>query len=107
MKTRSFFAINLERSLVIIAVSWPISAGFICSGLGLAQVPLDYEPPQEKDLYDTLPSGTKSDSFLDSANPIDLMNKLRRATAMDDATSPSDAIDRALKVLQVEESNGR
>ena len=36
-------------------------------------------------------------SILDSANPIDLMNKIRRGTAMDDATPPGDAIDAALR----------
>ena len=30
---------------------------------------------------------------------MDLMNKLRKSTAMDDATPPGDAIDQALKLL--------
>ena len=53
-------------------------------------------PQQERELdYGT---GTnRGGSVLDSANPIELMNKLRRATAMDDATQPSDAIDAALR----------
>jgi len=38
-------------------------------------------------------------SIFNTANPIDLMNKLRKSSAMDDATSPSDAIDAALKGL--------
>ena len=53
-------------------------------------------PQQERELdYGT---GTnRGSSVLDSANPIDLMNKLRRATAMDDATQPGDAVDAALR----------
>ncbi|MDA0718218.1 MAG: hypothetical protein O2839_08410 [Cyanobacteria bacterium] len=53
-------------------------------------------PQQERELdYGT---GTnRSGSLFDSANPIDLMNKLRRATAMDDATTPRDALDAALR----------
>lgn len=53
-------------------------------------------PQQERELdYGT---GTnRGASVLDSANPIDLMNKLRRATAMDDATQPGDAVDAALR----------
>ena len=53
-------------------------------------------PQQERELdYGT---GTnRGGSVLDSANPIDLMNKLRRATAMDDATQPGDAVDAALR----------
>ena len=53
-------------------------------------------PQQERELdYGT---GTnRGGSVLDSANPIDLMNKLRKATAMDDATPPGDAVDAALR----------
>ena len=40
---------------------------------------------------------SRSGSILDSANPIDLMNRLRRGTAMDDATPPGDAIAAALR----------
>lgn len=38
-------------------------------------------------------------SLFNSANPIDLMNKLRKSSSMDDATSPQDAVDAALKGL--------
>lgn len=50
-----------------------------------------------------LDSGSsRSSSILDSTNPIDLMNKLRRATALDDATTPGDAIDEALKAFDAQ-----
>jgi hypothetical protein len=54
---------------------------------------------QERQLYDYGPgrSGSGSGSILDSTNPLDLMNKLKRSTALDDATSPSSAIDQALR----------
>jgi hypothetical protein len=53
-------------------------------------------PQQERELdYGT---GTnRGGSVIDSANPIDLMNKLRKATAMDNATPPGDAVDAALR----------
>ncbi|WP_255023904.1 hypothetical protein [Cyanobium sp. T1G-Tous] len=53
-------------------------------------------PQQERELdYGT---GTnRGGTVLDSANPIDLMNKLRKATSMDDATPPGDAVDAALR----------
>ena len=58
---------------------------------------------QEQRFYDYGPGGTnskpKGTSILDSANPMDLMNKIRKGTAMDDATNPKDAIDAALKEL--------
>ena len=34
---------------------------------------------------------------MDSANPIELMNKLRKASSLDDATQPGDAVDAALR----------
>lgn len=61
---------------------------------------------QEQRLYDYGPAGTngtpKGTSILDSANPLDLMNKIRKGTAMDDATNPNDAIDAALKALEAQ-----
>jgi hypothetical protein len=61
---------------------------------------------QEQRLYDYGPGGAngtpKGTSILDSANPLDLMNKIRKGTAMDDATNPTDAIDEALKALDAQ-----
>jgi hypothetical protein len=37
---------------------------------------------------------------LGSTNPFDLMNKLRQATALDEATPPRDAIDAAVSEYQ-------
>jgi len=52
--------------------------------------------PMERQVYDG--SGKSGGSgILDSANPLDLLNKLRRGSAMDDATPPGSAIDQALK----------
>ena len=61
---------------------------------------------QEKQIYDYGPGGSngtsKQGSILDSTNPIDLMNKIRKGTAMDDATPPGDAVDAALKELDAQ-----
>jgi len=53
---------------------------------------------QQRQLLDggTTPNG-RGGSILESTNPLDLMNKLRRASAMDDATPPGSAVDQALK----------
>ena len=62
-----------------------------------AQVDAPYQNREEREIYgDTNNNG----SVLDAANPMDLMNRIRRSTAMNDATPPSDAIDAALKALQ-------
>jgi hypothetical protein len=49
----------------------------------------------------------RSSSILDSTNPLDLMNKLRRGTALDIATPPGDAVDAALKDFQVQSAPGQ
>ncbi len=67
-----------------------------------AQMENEIEIPQEKELFNTLPGGSQEGNILDATNPLDLMNQLRRATALDNATTPSDAIDEALKALELE-----
>ncbi len=68
------------------------SAGSAC-----AQSPLSgYQTPAEQEIYNTEPGKPKG-SVLDATNPMDLLNRLRQANSMNDATDPSDAIDAALK----------
>jgi len=52
--------------------------------------------PQERQMYDGSSPG-KQNSILDATNPIDLMNRIRRSTALDEATPPGTAIDQALR----------
>ncbi len=59
-----------------------------------------YQSPQERDVFQTEPGQKDKNSVLDATNPMELMNRLRRANAMNDATPPSDAIDAALKALE-------
>ena len=59
-----------------------------------------YQSPQQRDVFQTVPGENDQESVLDAKNPMDLMNRLRRANAMNDATPPSDAIDAALKALE-------
>ena len=58
------------------------------------------ETPVERELYNTLPGESQKGGIIDATNPMELMNRLRRATAMDDATMPSDAIDAAIRALE-------
>ena len=60
-----------------------------------------YQSPQQRDVFQTVPGQKNQESVLDATNPMELMNRLRRANAMNDATPPSDAIDAALKALEV------
>ena len=73
----------------LVATSIPVGAR--------AQVEAPFQNREEREIYgETNGSG----SILDAANPMDFLNQIRRATAMDDATPPSDAIDEALKAYQ-------
>lgn len=58
--------------------------------------------PMERQMYDNGTGRPNSGSLLDSTNPIDLMNKIRRSTAMDEATPPASAIDQALQQLEAQ-----
>ena len=87
-----------------------IAFPFLCLGMvffiehSLAQLSGRYPAAQERDFYeDNGPGGNEGGSILDATNPLELMNRLRRASAMDDATSPSDAIDQALESLEFED----
>ena len=57
---------------------------------------------RESEFSNTLPGQKQNKTILDATNPMEFMNQLRQATAMDNATSPSDAIDEALKALEAE-----
>tara|TARA_B100001250_G_C19427402_1_gene625965 strand:+ start:81 stop:437 length:357 start_codon:yes stop_codon:yes gene_type:complete len=60
--------------------------------------------PKEREIHNTFSDTQDKGTILDATNPLDLLNRLRQATAMDDATTPSDAIDEALKVFDYESS---
>ena len=62
--------------------------------------------PAENQLYNYDPaSGSRTgggSGGLTPTNPLDLINKIRKSTAMDDATPPGDAIDQALRDLEAQ-----
>ena len=66
----------------------------------VAQMGSAYETPQERQIYSPDSAGSAGSSVLDATNPMDLLNRIRRSGAMDDATPPSDAVDAALKAYQ-------
>lgn len=90
--TRSLFAALLAAPALGAAIAMqPVSAQQQGYGqtMGTGQ--------QEREInFGTGPNRNSGGGILDSTNPIELMNKLRRGTAMDDATPPGDAIDAAL-----------
>lgn len=62
--------------------------------------------PAESQIYNGDPTGGSrtggGSGGLSPTNPLDLINKIRKSSAMDDATPPSDAIDQALKALEAQ-----
>ena len=58
----------------------------------------NYSTDEKRDIYSTFESEDQMDQGL-PIDPFDLMNRLKQAEAMDDATTPSDAIDEALNAF--------
>ena len=83
----------IQRLLTLAAVGLASAGG----GAAWAQTPISgYQTPAQQELYNTEPGKPKG-TVLDATNPMDLINRLRQATSMSEATDPSDAIDAALK----------
>jgi hypothetical protein len=53
--------------------------------------------PMERQVYDGGARGGSSGSPLESGNPLDIMNVIRRNQSLSEATPPSSAIDDALR----------
>ena len=58
----------------------------------------NYSTDEKRDIYSTFDSEDQIDQGL-PIDPFDLMNRLKQAEAMDDATTPSDALDEALNAF--------
>ena len=86
---------SIQRLIAAGAVAVTCGAG--APGLAQSQAPMTgYETPADLEIYNPEPGKPKG-SVLDATNPMDLLNRLRQATSMSDATDPVDAIDAALK----------
>ena len=93
--------------------SWAISRVLVAAFFGASifgyrvesQVQGAYQTPEERSMYDDTPGGDSPTPLFDPMNPMGLMHLLRKATAMDEATPPSDAIDQALQSFESQESN--
>ena len=62
----------------------------------------NYSIDEKRDIYKTFDSENQNDKGL-PIDPFDLMNQLKRAGAMNDATTPSDALDEALNAFDESE----
>jgi hypothetical protein len=74
----------------------------LASQSALAQIGSFGQGVQEQQIYDNSPTGRPSGGILESGNPLELMNKLRRSSALDNATQPGDAVDQAIRALEAQ-----
>ena len=86
-----------------LAVAW--FALLAASQPGVAQTSLSesssgFERNSDRDIFNTIQGESDKGSVLDATNPMELMQRLRQATSLNDATDPSDAIDAALRALE-------
>ena len=58
----------------------------------------NYSTDEKRDIYSTFDTEDQIDQGL-PVDPFDLMNRLKKAGAMNDATTPSDALDEALNAF--------
>ncbi len=58
----------------------------------------DYSTYESRDIYSTFDTEDKIDQGL-PIDPFDLMNRLKQSEAMNNATTPSDALDEALNAF--------
>ena len=75
-----------------------ITAGQVISSSRVTKISegKNYSIDEKRDIYNTFDTESQIDQGL-PIDPFDLMNRLKQAEAMDDATTPSDALDEALK----------
>ena len=62
----------------------------------------NYSTDEKRDIYTTFDSEDQKDQGL-PIDPFDLMNRLKQAGAMNNSTTPSDALDDALNAFEEEE----
>jgi len=62
----------------------------------------NYTTDEKRDIFNTFDTEDQNDQGL-PIDPFDLMNRLKRAGAMNEATTPSDALDEALNAFDESE----
>tara|TARA_B100001113_G_scaffold92414_1_gene74025 strand:+ start:375 stop:680 length:306 start_codon:yes stop_codon:yes gene_type:complete len=85
----------LHRKNLFIVALFFYSLGFVYNGLVLSSQENYFE---EIELNNSTQDGFESKKSIPT-NPFEIVDMLRRANSMNDATSPSDAIDEAIKTF--------
>ena len=81
-----------------------ISAGQVISSLRMTKISevKNYSTHEKRDIFSTFDTEESSDTGL-PIDPFALMNRLQQAGSMENATTPSDALDEALSAFDQSE----
>ena len=105
MERHSFSSMAITQKFVLLILSPLLIAICPIATSAAPEIANASQTPEERELFNTLPGESQKGGILDATNPMELMNRLKRATAMDDATPPSEAIDDALRGFEIESLN--
>ena len=112
----SYYHVNLDESLVLnqtarfihvqlllaftCLVPISITAGQVISSSRITKMAelKNYSVDEKRDIYSTFDTEDQNDQGL-PLDPFDLMNRLKQAGSMNNATKPSDALDEALNAF--------
>ncbi len=97
IKGRFFIACAFFAPIVI-----SIGGDYLYSRLTKIAELKNYSRDDKRDIFNTFDAEDQNDQGL-PLDPFDLMNRLKQAGALDDATSPSDALDEALNAFDESE----
>lgn len=96
---RRISSLPLAGSLLLPALLHPLAARAQQQGYGQTMG----TTPMERQVYDADPrGGSGGGSPLESGNPLDIMNVIRRNQSLSEATPPSSAIDDALRDFEAQ-----
>ncbi len=102
-KTARFLRGQLFLAFVVLTpISFSIGRSFFYSRIIKISEVNDFLTDDRRDIYSTFDTEDENDNAL-PLDPFDLMNRLKKAGAMNDATTPSEAIDEALNAFDQSE----
>ena len=96
---RSQFLLALVFFTPIVITTW--RSFFYARFAKVAEVK-NYSIDEKRDIFNTFDKKDQNDKGF-PIDPFDLMNRMKRAGAMKDATTPSDALDEALSAFDESE----
>ena len=102
-QTASFIRGQLLLGLVFLTPILFIAGNYVSFSriIKIAEVK-NYSSDEKRDIYSTFDTEDQIDQGL-PIDPFDLMNRLKQAGAMNNATTPSDALDEALNAFNQSE----